>query len=209
MSGALLALVLAAAPTPVVDAASILKSLEAAGRALRTMKAEFTETRVTVLLDEKEESQGSVFLQVPGRLRWDYRTPEPKALLIKDGRFARYFPKSKQVLRGVAKGDADLLVGFGPGAADLGKKYQVTYKGDEVAGGAMAHVLDLKPRGEGGLFAEIRLWVEAALSIPIQTRLTEPTGDFTTILFQKVEINRPLPATAFELSLPKDVVEVQ
>jgi outer membrane lipoprotein-sorting protein len=209
VSGALLVALLAAAPAPGVDAASVLKSLEAAGRALRTMKADFAETRVTLLLDEKEESRGSVLLQVPGSLRWDYRAPEPKALLIKDGKFARYFPKSKQVLRGIAKGDADLLVGFGPGAAQLGSKYQVSYQGEERVGGSLSRVLDLKPRGDSGLFAAIRLWVDAARSIPVQTRLTEPTGDFTTILFQNVEINATLPGNAFELSLPNDVVEVK
>ena len=43
----------------------------------------------------------------------------------------------------------------------------------------------------------------------MQTRLTEPTGDHTTIRFEDVVVNGPLPATAFELKLPKDVVEVK
>ena len=131
-------------------------------------------------------------------------------MLIKDGRFARYFPKSKQVFRGPAKGEADLLVGFGPGAADLGKKYEVTLVGEEAVGGAASWVLDLKPRPAGeGLFSGIRLWVDKARSIPVQTRLTEPTGDYTTIRFENVVVNGPLPRDAFDLALPKDVVEVK
>jgi outer membrane lipoprotein-sorting protein len=43
----------------------------------------------------------------------------------------------------------------------------------------------------------------------VQTRLTEPTGDHTTIRFEGVDLNAPLPAGAFELKLPRDVVEVQ
>jgi outer membrane lipoprotein-sorting protein len=192
------------------DTAQVLKSLEEAGRALRTMKAEFVETKVSVLLDETTEQKGDVLLQVPGRFRWNYTAPTPGAMVIKDGQFARYVPQSKQVFRGAAKGEADLLVGFGPGAAGLGKKYDVKLLGEEKVGVSAAHVLDLLPKsGQSGLFAAIRLWVDKERSIPVQTRLTEPTGDHTTIRFEKVQLNAPLGASAFDLKLPKDVVEVK
>jgi outer membrane lipoprotein-sorting protein len=205
VSALLLALLFAAG-----DSAGVLHSLESAGRSLKTMKASFVETKVLVLLDEKQETKGTVLLQVPGRLRWNYTQPQESAMLIKDGRFARYFPQTKQVFRGPARGDADLLVGFGPGAADLGSKYEVTLAGEEAVAGAPAHVLDLKPRrGQSSLFSAIRLWVDKARSIPVQTRLTEPTGDHTTIRFEGVVTNAPLPAGAFDLTLPKDVIEVK
>lgn len=206
------ALVLALGLTlaPAGDAGAILESLEESGRALKTMRASFVESKTLVLLDERQEATGEVFLQVPGRFRWNYATPQPSTMLIRDGRFARYFPKSKQVFRGPARGEAELLVGFGPGAAGLGRKYDVTLVGEERLGASVAWVLDLKPRdGQSGLFSGIRLWVDKARSMPVQTRLTEPTGDFTVVRFDKVEVNRPLPADAFELKLAKDVVEVQ
>jgi outer membrane lipoprotein carrier protein len=187
----------------------VLKSLEAAGRNLKTMKASFVDTKVLTLLDEKTETKGTVYLQVPGRLRWEYLAPQPGVMMIKDGRFERYVPQTKQVFRGQAKGEADLLIGFGPGAADLGAKYEVTLLPEEKIGTIATHVLDLKPRQPGGLFSAIRLWVDKARMIPLQTRLTEPTGDHDTIRFDDVVVNKPLPAGAFELKLPKDVVEVK
>ena len=207
MTAAVVVALLAAAPP---DADAVLRALEKAGQALRTMKADFVETKVLVLLNEKQETRGDVMLQVPGRLRWNYTAP-PSMMLIKDGTFARYIPRSKQVFRGAARGEADLLEGFGPGAAGLGKKYEVTLVGKEAVGTASAWVLDLKPRsGEtSGLFSGIRLWVDEARSIPVQTRLTEPTGDHTTIRFEKVVVNGGLPAGAFDLKLPRDVVEVK
>jgi outer membrane lipoprotein-sorting protein len=192
------------------DTAAVLRSLENAGRDLKTMRADFVETKVLVLLDEKSESRGDVLLQVPGRFRWDYKTPQASVMIVKDGRFARYFPQSKQVFRGPAKGEADLLVGFGPGAADLGRKYDVTLVGEERVGEVQAHVLDLKSRpGQSGLFAGIRLWIDATRFIPVQTRLTEPTGDYTTVRFDRVILNGPMKPSEFDLTLPKDVVEVK
>lgn len=199
-----------AVPAGAADTAQVLKALEDAGRALKTMRADFLETKVSVLLDETSEQKGDVLLQVPGRFRWNYTAPQPGVMLIKDGQFARYVPQSKQVFRGPAKGEADLLVGFGPGAAGLGRKYDVKLLGSEKVGAASAWVLDLLPKqGQSGLFSGIRLWVDKVRSIPVQTRLTEPTGDHTTIRFEKVQVNAALGAAAFDLKLPKDVVEVR
>ena len=205
MSALLLCLTLAGPAA----AETVLRSLETQGRALKTMQAEFVETKVSVLLGDTEETRGTLLLQVPGRLRWNYVSPRASAMLIKDGRFERYFPQTKQVFRGQAKGEADLLVGFGPGAAELGAKYEVSLTGEESVAGAPAYVLKLKPRAGGGLFKEIQLWVDKARSIPVQTRLTEPTDDYTTILFANVVLNRGLPGNAFDLALPRDVVEVK
>ncbi len=213
MTPLLLALQLAGAPAPAPapDAASVLQALEREGRKLLSMRADFEQTKLFLALDERETLRGRVALQVPGRLRWDYLTPQPSAMVIKDGRFARYFPQTRQVVRGSSgKGEADLLVGFGPGSQGLGKKYEVSLVGQEQVGGRSTHVLDLKPRpGQGGLFAEIRLWVDQLRFVPVQTRLTEPTRDHTTVRFDNVEINPKLSGDAFDLKLPKDVVEVQ
>jgi outer membrane lipoprotein carrier protein len=190
------------------DAAAVLKSLEQAGRSLRDMKASFVETKVFTLLDDQEESRGEVFLEVPGRFRWNYVSPQPSVTLVRDGRFERYIPKTRQVFRGQAKGESDLLVGFGPGASGLDQKYVVTLQGDEAVGAIETHVLDLEPRpGQSRLFSAIRLWVDAGRFIPVQTRLTEPTGDYTTVRFENVVINGGLPDDTFRLSLPKGVVE--
>jgi outer membrane lipoprotein-sorting protein len=199
-------------PAWTADSQSVLRSLEQAGRSLKTMKAGFAETKVLVILNEKQESRGTVSLQVPGRFRWDYTAPQPSVTLVADGRFSRYFPQTKQVFRGAAKGEADLLVGFGPGAAGLGQKYDVTLVGEEAVGSAGAYVLDLKPKKEqatSSLFSIIRLWVDKTRFIPVQTRLTEPTGDHTTIRFENVVVNGRVPASTWVLNLPKDVVEVK
>jgi outer membrane lipoprotein carrier protein len=186
----------------------VLRALEAKGRELKTMRAQFVQVKVSAVLGDREQTGGVVLLRVPGRLRWDYETPDRSAMLIKDGRFERYFPRTKQVFRGAARGEADLLVGFGPGAAELGKKYEVTLVGEETLGAGLTHHLRLAPR-EPGLFSLIELWVEKARSIPVQTRLTEPTDDTTTIRFESVVLNGSLPADAFDLKLPRDAVEVR
>ena len=66
---------------------------------------------------------------------------------------------------------------------------------EEKVGTAPAYVLDLKPRTPAASSPRIRLWVDKARVLPVQTRLTEPTGDYTTIRFEDV---RREPSAAFD-----------
>jgi outer membrane lipoprotein-sorting protein len=51
--------------------------------------------------------------------------------------------------------------------------------------------------------------VDEERGMPMQTRLTEPTDDYTTIRFDRVRINEHVPAKAFDLDVPGDVVELK
>ena len=90
-----------------------------------------------------------------------------------------------------------------------GKKYESQCV--RVCGGVHSPIRPrLKPRpnqGPSGLFSVIRC-VDAR-SLPVQTRLTEPTGDHTTIRFEGVVLNGPMSGSAFDLKLPSGVEEVK
>jgi len=49
------------------------------------------------------------------------------------------------------------------------------------------------------------LWVDQSRWIPIQTRLTESSGDYLTIRFENMRFNPKLPDKTFKLSVPSDV----
>ena len=79
MTAAVLAAAMLGGPA---DSAAVLRSLEQAGRSLKTMKASFVEVKVNVLLGEEEESRGEVLLQVPGRFRFQYEAPQESVTLV-------------------------------------------------------------------------------------------------------------------------------
>jgi outer membrane lipoprotein-sorting protein len=55
------------------------------------------------------------------------------------------------------------------------------------------------------MFSQIWLWVDPALGLPIQTRLTESSGDFLTLQLENIKINPKLSDKIFKLNLPGDV----
>ena len=64
-------------------------------RDLKSLQADFTQT----ILDEQsrtlETSKGQMFMQKPGRFRWDYRQP-PSQLIVADGQRMWLYDKELQ-----------------------------------------------------------------------------------------------------------------
>jgi outer membrane lipoprotein-sorting protein len=55
------------------------------------------------------------------------------------------------------------------------------------------------------MFSQIWLWIDPSLGLPIQTRLTESSGDYLTFQLENIQINPKLPDKIFNLNLPGDV----
>lgn len=206
----LLLLTLLATPKPsfALDRlGEILAALREAGDRLQTLAADFLQTNHDYILEEDETSSGKLFLQVPGRIRWEYAPPASKVLLVKDDKILLYNIVAHQVQefeRGQMRGaGADLLIGFGRSNAEIGKNYDVSLleeRNDDV-------VLELipKPDSSASIFAAIELTLSKAEWTPTQTVFHELNKDTTTLVFNDVKLNGPLPPKVFELDLPPGV----
>ena len=206
----LLLLVLFATPPPSFGLdrlAEILAVMKEAGDRLETLAADFEQTNRDHILEEEETSSGKLFLQVPGRIRWEYAPPAAKVLLVKDEKILLYNIVAHQVQefeRGQMRGaGADLLIGFGRSNAEIGKHYDVSLleeRSEEV-------VLKLipKPDSSASIFAVIELTLGKADWTPVRTVFHELNKDTTTLAFNDVRLNEPLPPKIFELDLPPGV----
>lgn len=75
-----------------------MRRVEARHRTLRDLTADFVQTYRSGLLGRQITERGTVSLRPPGRMRWDYRSPEKKTF-VSDGRtFYFYVPADRQVI---------------------------------------------------------------------------------------------------------------
>lgn len=206
LSLALLSLVAAPASADRLD--EVLAEMKKAGDALETLSADFEQTDHDFILEDQEVSTGKLFVAVPGRIRWEYLTPAPKVLLVKDERVRLYVPSANQVHefqqgKGGRSGGADLLVGFGRSNEKIAENYDASL----VEESAKSVVLKLvpKPDSAASLFTAIELTVDKKTWTPTSSVFHEPTRDRSVIVFQNMVLNGELPADVFELELPKNV----
>ncbi len=211
----------APAQNPPLDASHVAQALEGHYRNARTLQADFLERYSQDGRQERVES-GRVFFARPGRMRWEYQSPETK-LFVSDGRILWFYvPKDRTASRQFVKQSDDwrtplaLLTGEAKlsrlcGRIDLGG-------GAPLAGGAV--VLQCWPKGQtppapragqqdqtsqldaGDAFTEVLLEVNPVSGEMNDVRVEQPGGVELDIRFGAWRMNPPLAVSLFEFEPP-------
>jgi outer membrane lipoprotein carrier protein len=182
---------------------------------LRTLEAEFVQYRVSEFLAAPEESRGAFAYSAPDLVRWDYQTPKPVSLVIREDEMLTWYRdlgKAEKVKVGRASSQVFRYLNASGSLDTLTKYFAVTFAFPPAApagsaGAAEPYRLDLAPR-----FARIRkrlaamsLWIDRKLFLPVRVRYVEANGDTTEYRFEHLRKNGEIPATRFELAIPPDV----
>jgi len=129
------------------------------------------------------ERTGVAFFQKPGKMRWDYREPEP-IYYVSNGEVLWVYEASENVAyKGQVKGSQ--LFGamkFLFGSGDLRTDFDVVQgKGTESA-----HQLVLKSKTGDSAYRSIRLFVNKESFEIRKTVVEDPLGDRSEIVFEKI-----------------------
>jgi len=188
--------------------------MDQTNQSLVDLTADVTETKVTTVVNDTSVSTGKLFYKRAkngSKTKLEYDKPELKTLLIDKDKVSIYEPKIKH-LQEIDLGkshsqEAFFITGIGQSGSAIAKNYDVTLLNEESLDGEKTSVLELKPKSEkvSALFTKILLWIDQSRWVPIQTRLTESTGDYLTIRFENMRFNPNLPDKTFKLSIPSDV----
>ena len=216
-----------AAQKPSADAAHVAQALENHYRDVRTLQADFLERYSEGGKQERVES-GRVFFGRPGRMRWEYESPETK-LFVSDGRLLWFYvPADHSATRQLVKQSDDWRT---PLALLTGQvKLSRLCGAIELAGGPPLSdgtvVLRCRPRSQaspaarqaqqeagnqidpGSGFAEVLLEVNPVSGELEDVRVEQPGGVELEYRFGAWQMNPPLPDTLFDFSPPVGVAIV-
>ena len=189
----------------------ILQHMDQASKQLTDLTADIKQTKVTLVVNDTSTDTGKLFLKRTksgNRTKLEYEKPVVKILLIDKGKVLIYEPKIntlQEVDLGKNRAQAEfLLTGVGQSSANLTQTHTVRFIKEETVNGIKTSLLELKPKGSS-MFSQIWLWIDPALGLPIQTRLTESSGDYLTFQLENIKINPKLSDKIFKLNLPSDV----
>jgi len=221
LSGALaLTLLAAAAPTTLAGRrassskpedprlTAVLQRLDRAQAELEAFTADLVETRTLSLLSGSQTLEGRLIFQKPGRIRWEYRSPERKIYLLEDGQLTGWLPDERRLEKvDLRRHEKRLrrLVGMGQDGAALRKEFRVTLLGGGEDG-QPAH-LELVPRSRRVRrhVARIELWLAPDSGLPDRFLYETADGDRVLVHLENMKINPELPATAFRIEVPEGV----
>lgn len=168
---------------------------------LHSLKAGFTESYNGLGMTRTES--GTLLLEKPGRMRWDYNSPPGKVFLL-DGKYAwSYAPGDPQVQRIPAKELDDLRspLRFLLGHTDLEKEMSNLTLVPAANG---AFVLSGQPKGQEQRITRLALTVTAAGTIT-GIEMEEADGALTRFSFTGEQTNAPVAPESFHFKAPAAV----
>jgi outer membrane lipoprotein carrier protein len=168
---------------------------------LHSLKAQFTESYEG--LGRSRTESGTLLLQKPGRMRWDYSSPAGKLFLL-DGKYAYFYTKGDpEVQRMPAKQLDDLRspLRFLLGHTQLEKEI------DHIAMSAAPNgnfTLTGIPHGQAQRVQRLTLTVTPDGTI-LSIEILETDGALTRFNFSGEQLNAPIPPSTFHFTPPPGV----
>jgi outer membrane lipoprotein carrier protein len=175
---------------------------------VRDFSADFTQLYEGGVLRRTGVERGTVFVKKPGRMRWNYKSPEEK-VFVSDGRQVQlYVPADKQVVISQLPADdqATSAVLFLMGKGNLTRDFTVSF----VQGGAPNHyVLRLQPKTRQAEYDWLQLTIDRQ-SLQIQELMAgDQQGGRSTFQFTNFKENTGISDKTFAFAAPAgtDVVK--
>jgi len=176
----------------------VLDRMQRHYRDTKSFSAEFSEEIATVGAP-KRKRQGTVSFRKPGRMRWEFETPE-KQTIVSDGEtLYSYDPDLNQVVETPLKQalKSSSATSFLLGIGNISRDFKAAFASPAKPGGLVDLMLDPKAGGY-----KIEVGLDPKTYNLITLTLTDQLGDTTRIDFSDVHDNVELPDSIFAFKAP-------
>ena len=185
---------------PEAQRQELMASLTEAAASMQTMQCRFVQSKTMAMLAEPSVSEGRMYFVSPDRLRWEYLTPYPFALLVNGERIVKVTDGKAEVLEGNSGRMYQGIVNMIMGSAS-GKKMFDTSAFDVVLyddGAFWKAEMTPKRRDMKRMFSQLVFHFDKKTQVIDHVEFIEPKGDRTEIRFEGVRLNEAINDNVFK-----------
>lgn len=185
------------------DKNEILNSVQKTYDLTKTFKADFVQISYLKIMDQTQTAKGEVFIKKPGKMKWDYKAPDPQILTSNDAGIWLYMPEEKQVTKMQMENiyssntPAMFLVGKG--------KLSESFKVDNVINKNNLITLTLLPKDSEMNINRLLLFVDDKNYQITGSSVYDNLGNKTEIQFSSIQINQTISDNFFNFNVPEGV----
>lgn len=203
--GLVLALnIIAAAQAPTADA--VARDLQKKYDRVTDFSADFVHNYRGGVLKQQATERGRVMVKKPGKMRWEYTSPEKKVFVSDGHKMYSYLPKDRQVIVTTVppQDQAATPAMFLTGKGNITRDYTVAFdKVPEAPAGSIA--LRLTPRKREAEYDWLTLAVEPG-TLKLRMLITvDPQGGRSVFTFSNLKENVGLADNLFVFKIPRNV----
>jgi len=182
----------------------IVAKVEQKLASFQTFQADFEQTYYATTISRPLKEKGRVYLKKPDRVRWEYKEPEEKVIVFKEGTLLTYMPEDNQLFRQrltEEQYETEILALLA-GKGHLLDKYGVEPSPFPGAG-ANSSQLKLTPKEEGE-YTHILLEIDKKTWLLGKAIFFDWAGNKNEFLFSKIRTDNRLSNDLFEIKVPPD-----
>jgi outer membrane lipoprotein carrier protein len=192
-----------AEPTP----SELAQSLQRRYEGIRDFTADFVHTYTGGVLRKKLTETGRLLVKKPGKMRWEYTTPEPKSFVSDGVKLYSYIPQDKQVIVATVpqEDSATAPALFLAGKGNLTRDFTPSFDTVPVGAAAGAVALKLVPKSPQPDYDWLVLVVDGSTLALRGLASSDSQGGTSSFSFTNLKENVGLPDKTFEFQIPRGV----
>jgi outer membrane lipoprotein carrier protein len=166
--------------------------------------AQFSQTSIIKAMDIADTASGTAIFKRPGKMRWEYETPE-RQMIITDGTTLWVFrPDDNQVMIGMAPSFFKGGKGFSflSDMKEIRQKFNINLENEAPKG---FYILQLFPREKTYDVVKIRLTISKATFDVVEIVTYNAYGDETRFDFSNIQFKQKIDDSLFHFNIPKGV----
>ena len=187
--------------------------MDSAAKDFHSLTADIEHIKYTAVVRDTSTEIGQISVRKDGKMRIDFKSPDPRTILRNGDSLYIYTPKISRVEeynlgKNRAMADQYLALGFGTKSDTLKKTYDVSVIGEEDFDGKKTVLLQLIPKTESvrAQLTKIQMWVDESSWLPLQQKFFETgSGDYFLSHYTNVMKNLKINDAKFKPNWPKDV----
>lgn len=181
------------------EAKAFVVKVSSETKGIKTLQADFTQTKKMDFLDKSIVTYGRMSLKTPNMLAWKYTKPYQYSIVFKDNKIFINDQGKKSSVDAKSKTFEKinkLIVGSSNGQMFNDPEFSVSYMKS-----ANFNIAKFTPKSAQLLkyIKQIELYFPKNESTVSQVNMTEASGDTTNITFKNTKVNAPVAASEFSL----------
>lgn len=188
------------------DLDSVLTQIQNNYEKINDFHSEFTQEATVRSLNQVQKAEGEVWFKKPGKMRWNYYSPD-KDVIVSDGSTIWFYnQEEKQVIesRLTEVVDTPTTTTFLSGLGNIKKQFDARFSETSFPDENGNYLIDLTPKEDGGGEEYNKVTIAVDKSMLVKTiYLYDPFGNLTKVKLEDIEINKGVSDSLFKFETPK------
>ncbi|OGR00160.1 MAG: hypothetical protein A2511_05840 [Deltaproteobacteria bacterium RIFOXYD12_FULL_50_9] len=197
------------------DPQAVASRLQQTYNKTTSITVQFQQVTTLKMSRQIRKGNGKMSILKPGRMRWDYQTPEEQVIICDGEKIRMYFAKTKQLMVAPAKEyiQSDVTYGFFAGTGDITRDFivsspdlqqtpDISVLTEAEKNSRESQIIRLSPRLPHPHVDYLHVWVDSKTSMVNQLQIVDQLGSVTDLVFSKIKINESITEESFIFTPP-------